>query len=399
LPNITQIVQRREGFTYLTKLDLNMGYYHFVLDEKSSALCVIVTPWGKFKYKRLPQGCCISSDIFQATMAQLLADISEVEVFIDDIGIFTNGSFEDHLKTVGKVLQRLLDNGFQVNAKKSSFAVNQAEYLGFIMTQEGVKPHPKKVSAILGLKPAKNVRQLRGIIGLANYYRDMWPHRAHIMKPLTDASGKRLRGTSSPKFTWTNEMQKALDELKAIVSQDVLLRYPDYTKPFDVYVDASEYQMGAVIKQEGKPLAFWSRKLTKTQMKYTTGERELLSIVEILKEYRNMLLGYPITIYSDHKNLVHETEINAMNSSRMIRWRLLIEEFGPTIKYIKGEDNIEADQLSRLDIEDSVDWNEYAFLNEKLIEVFLFHPALAQGREFPVDLSLIARSQRNDERI
>ena len=399
LPNIAQIVQRREGFTYLTKLDMNMGYYHFVLDEESSALCVIVTPWGKFRYKRLPQGCCISSDIFQATMAQLFAHINEVEVFIDDIGIFTKGSFEDHLKIVGKVLQILSNNGFQVNAKKSSFAVDHGEYLGFIMTQQGVKPDPKKVSAILGLKPAKDLKQLRGIIGLANYYRDMWPNRAHIMKPLTDASGKKHTINGKNKFVWTNDMQKALDELKAIVSQEVLLQYPDYTKPFDIFVDASEYQMGAVIKQNGKPLAFWSKKLNKAQTKYTTGERELLSIVEVLKEYRNMLLGYPITIYSDHKNLVHETEINTMTSSRMIRWRLLIEEFGPTIKYIKGEENIEADQLSRLDIEDSVEWNEYTFLYQKLFDIFMFHPAHIKGKEFPVNLSLIARSQRNDEMI
>jgi hypothetical protein len=136
------------------------------------------------------------------------------------------------------------------------------------------------------------------------------------MKPLTDASGKRPK--ADKKFQWTDNMQKALDELKAIVSQDVLLRYPDYAKPFDIYVDASEYHMGAVIKQEGKPLAFWSHKLNKAQAKYTTGERELLSIVEILKEYRNMLLGYPITIYSDNKNLIHDTKINNIGSARMI---------------------------------------------------------------------------------
>jgi hypothetical protein len=139
------------------------------------------------------------------------------------------------------------------------------------------------------------------------------------MKPLTDASGKRSR-TNTKKFQWTNEMQKALDELKAIVSQDVLLRYPDYTEPFDIYVDASEYQMGAIIKQKGKPLAFWSRKLSKAQTKYTTGERELLSGVEILKEYRNMVFGYPITIYSDHENLLPDTEISTMTSARMIHW-------------------------------------------------------------------------------
>ncbi|MDY6959586.1 MAG: ribonuclease H family protein, partial [Halobacteriota archaeon] len=115
--------------------------------------------------------------------------------------------------------------------------------------------------------------------------------------------------------------------------------------PFVIYTDASKVQLGAVITQNEKPIAFYSRKLNSAQRNYTTTERELLSIVETLKEFRSILLGFPITIYTDHQNLIY----NDLKTERVLRWRLIIEEFGPDIRYIKGEKNIPADLLSRLD--------------------------------------------------
>jgi hypothetical protein len=131
-----------------------------------------------------------------------------------------------------------------------------------------------------------------------------------------------------------------------MVAKETLLAYPDFSKKFTIYADASDKQLGAVIMQEGKPLAYYSRKLNKAQMNYTMTEKELLSIVETLKEFRNILLGYHIEVYTDHLNLTYETTLN--ESQRVMRWRLLIEEFGPTLKFIKGEANVVADALSRL---------------------------------------------------
>ena len=131
-----------------------------------------------------------------------------------------------------------------------------------------------------------------------------------------------------------------------MVAKETLLAYPDFNKKFVIYADASDKQLGAVIMQVGKPLAYYSRKLNKAQMNYTMTEKELLSIVETLKEFRNILLGYHIEVYTDHLNLTYETTLN--ESQRVMRWRLLIEEFGPTLKFIKGEANVVADALSRL---------------------------------------------------
>ena len=129
-------------------------------------------------------------------------------------------------------------------------------------------------------------------------------------------------------------------------SQETLLAYPDFFKPFDVYTDARHSQLGAAICQNDKPIAFYSCKLNPAQTRYTTTERELLAIVETLKEFRNILLGHTIRIFTDHQNLTYKN----FNTERVMRWRLLIEEFGPELIYIKGTSNVVADALSRLNI-------------------------------------------------
>lgn len=183
-----------------------------------------------------------------------------------------------------------------------------------------------------------NKKQLRRFIGIVNYYRDVWPQRAHLLAPLT-----RLTSKNVP-WQWNTEHQSAFDKLKASMQRSTLLHFPNYELPFEIHTDASNFQLGGVISQAGKPLAFYSRKLTSAQRNYSVMEQELLSIVEILKEFRTLLFGQRITVYTDHKNL----SCANFSSARVMRWRLIIEEFGPTIRYIKGTDNIAADALSRL---------------------------------------------------
>ena len=177
---------------------------------------------------------------------------------------------------------------------------------------------------------------------MMQYYRDLWPRRSHILQPFSDVSS----GKKGAKIKWTPSLEEAFQEIKKMVSQQTLLTYPDWSKPFVIHTDASDYQLGAVISQDKKPIAFFSRKLNSAQKNYTTTEKELLSIVETLKEFRNILFGYPVQVFSDHKNLVHAATIS--QSQRVMRWRLILEEFGPDIKHISGEDNVVADAMSRL---------------------------------------------------
>jgi hypothetical protein len=346
IPNIGDLLAKLEGFTFATALDLNMGYYNIRLTPDASSLCTIVTPWGKYKYLRLPMGISCAPDIFQDRMNDLLGDLEFVRAYLDDLLVLTKGSFEDHLQDLEVVLERLQKAGLKCNAPKCSFAKKEMEYLGYIITSEGIKPDPKKVEAILALERPKTVKDVRRLLGMIQYYRDIWRRRSHILSPLTQLIGGEKSKVKNKVIQWNEECEQAFTDLKKMVAQETMLAYPDFTKKFVIYTDASDRQLGAVIMQEGKPLAFYSRKLNKAQMNYSVTEKELLSIVETLKEFRNILLGYQIEIYTDHLNLTYETTLN--ESQRVMRWRLLIEEFGPTLTFIKGEANVVADALSRL---------------------------------------------------
>ena len=319
-----------------------MQYYTFELDDESQDLCIIATPFGLFKYKKLPMGIKPASDIAQAAMVKTIHGIDDADCYIDDVGIWSN-SWSDHLKTLRRVLQRIQDDGFALNILKCEFGVTETDWLGFWMTPIGLKPWKKRVDPILHLAPPKDLSAVRAFIGAVAYYRDMFQHRSHILAPLTDLT--KGAGPRKRKITWSELHQTAFDKMKALIARDVLMRYPDHNLPFHVYTDASDLQLGSVILQGDAPVAYFSRKLNAAQRNYSTIEKELLSIVETLKEYRTMLYGcVELHIYTDHKNLTY----NKLSSQKVMRWRLFIEEFQPIFHYVKGADNIIADALSRL---------------------------------------------------
>lgn len=374
IPRIQDILSRRSGYKFLTKLDISMQYYTFELDDASKDLCTIATPFGLYRYNRLPMGVSQSPDIAQEVMEHVLRDIENIEIYIDDIACFSN-SFEEHITLLKTVLDRLQTKGFVANPRKCEWAVQETDFLGHWLTPDGVKPYPKKIKAIMAMQPPKNIKQLRAFLGLVTYYRDMWPRRSHILAPLTEL-------LKTPKtFRWGAHQQRAFEQMKSLVQADTMLAYPDHNKPFHIETDASDFQLGAVIKQDNKPVAFYTRKLTDTQTRYTTIEKELLSIVETLKEFRTMLLGAELHIYTDHKNLTYK--LSRYTTDRVLRWKLLLEEYAPEFHYIKGPDNVVADSLSRTPTKLSTYFAEcdYCELPENLspaTESFLFTP-MAEG--------------------
>ena len=386
IPKVQDMMLRLQGFMYATALDLNMGYYHVELTPNSKRYCTIVLPFGKFEYQRLPQGISVGPDIFQEKMSELFEGIDYVRAYIDDILVITKGSFDDHLDKLSHTFEKLQEAGLKINAKKSFFARTELEYLGYWVTREGIQPQTKKVEAIKKIVPPKNRRELRRFIGIINYYRDMWIRRSHILAPLARLTSKDVR------WKWTDVEQKAFDTMKRVIARDVLLAYPDFSKKFVIHTDASHFQLGAVISQEGKPIAFYSRKLNPAQTRYTTTERELLSIVETLKEFRNILLGYEIEIHTDHKNLTCKN----FNTERVMRWRLILEEYGPKLVYIKGEHNIVADALSRLDMTSEP---IPQLKKEEAAELFANTTADESADEYPLTYEAIFEAQQEDQEL
>jgi hypothetical protein len=181
------------------------------------------------------------------------------------------------------------------------------------LTRGGIKPQQKKVQAILALNPPKNVKELRHFLGMVQYYRDMWAKRSEMLTPRSDLVGecgetKTTRKNKVKKKPWHWDLihQIAFDNVKTTIAKEVVLAYPDFTKPFDIYTDASTKQLGSDITQDNRPIAFFSRKLSGAQSKYTVTELELLAIVETLKEFNGMLWGQRINAYTDHKNLTRD---------------------------------------------------------------------------------------------
>ena len=386
IPRIQDLLLKLEGFQYGTSLDLNMGYYHIELTPNSKRLCTIVLPWGKYEYQRLPMGLSNSPDIFQEKMSILMSDLEYVRAYIDDLLVISKDDWTDHLEKLEEVFKRLQDAGLKVNARKSFFGKAELEYLGYLITRSGIMPIPNKVEAIRKIATPRTIRDVRKFVGMVNFYRDMWVRRSDILTPLTKLCSKNAT------FSWGSEQQKAFNDMKKILSREVLLAYPDFDKEFVIHTDASHTQLGAVISQDGKPIAFYSRKLNDAQTRYTTTERELLAIVETLKEYRNILLGQKIVVHTDHKNLTYKN----FNTERVMRWRLVLEEYGPKLLYIKGEHNIIADALSRLEIDDENTQSPQEQL-EYLAELYGLDEKDLPDDFFPLQYKLITKHQQQDE--
>ena len=166
LPKISEVLQELEGLSYATALDLKMGYYTLRLDPDAQKVCTLITPWGKYKYLRLPMGVMCAPDIFQNRTSDLMAHLQFVKVYIDDLLVITKESFEDHLAKLKQTLSTLQKAGLKCNLQKSFFCQEQVEYLGYLLTRDGIKPLPNKVKAILDLEPPKNVREVRRVLGI-----------------------------------------------------------------------------------------------------------------------------------------------------------------------------------------------------------------------------------------
>ena len=399
IPKIQDLLLKLEGFKYGTSLDLNMGYYHLELTPDSKKLCTIVLPWGKYEYQRLPMGLSNSPDIFQEKMAELFSGFEFVRAYIDDLLCLTKGTWDDHLNKLEQVLTKIRRAGLKINAEKSFFGRSELKYLGYWITRDGIQPIPKKINAIQAIAMPTTKRELRSFLGMVNYYQDMWRKRSELIAPLTALSSKNVQ------WKWTEVHQKAFIDIKNVISKETMLAYPDFSKPFEIHPDASKVQLGAVISQANQPIAFYSRKLSPAQTRYTTTERELLAIVETLKEFRNILLGHEIKVFTDHENLTYKN----FNTEHVMRWRLILEEFGPTLNHIPGKDNVVGDALSRLPFDPDTEVSSHqiaAALSELPIDpdaqLSPHQVAEAFGGEtlpentFPLTYSLIRKYQCDD---
>ncbi|CAB0007951.1 unnamed protein product [Nesidiocoris tenuis] len=291
---------------------------------------------------------------FQRFINEVLGDLDFVFVYLDDI-LIASSSADEHKQHVRKVFERLQHHGICLNPAKCLFGVETLSFLGFQVSADGIRPLPDRINALVQSERPTTCDQLRCFLGTINYYRrfvkrSSWP-QAIILDYLAKKKNKDT-------IDWTPELENVYEKCKADLANATLLVHPKPDLPLILRVDASQVAVGAVLEQElsGKhhPLGFFSRKLTCTEQRYSTYDRELLAIYSAIKHFRYMVEGRTLTIFTDHKPLVHAFSQSPEKASpRQFRYLEFIAQFSTDIRHVAGEDNQVADYLSRLENEPS----------------------------------------------
>ncbi len=340
LPLIDDLLDQVQGCNTFTKLDLFSGFHQVRMAEEDIPKTAFRTDQGHFEYVVLPFGLTNAPATFQRLMNYVLRDYigTFVAVYMDDILIHSK-SPEEHLDHLQQVLAKLREHNLFCNLSKCAFGKNKIGYLGYIISADGLSVDPSKTSTVDNWPTPTPAADVASFLGLAGYYRRFVHKFAERAAPLHALTHK-----DAP-FDWTTTCAQAFRDLKTALTTAPVLVLADPSKPYSVYADASGKAIAAVLTQDGKPVSFYSRKLTPSEQNYTTGEQELLAIVASLSEWRCYLQGAEFLVNSDHLN--HKTlQTKQFPSKREIRWLEFLQQFDYRIQHVPGKKN-PADPLSR----------------------------------------------------
>lgn len=348
LPNITDITSYLEGANIFSKLDLLKGYYQIPMAKEDIPKTAVTTPFGTFTFNYSCFGLKNAGATFQRTMDLILGDLPFCVVYIDDILVFSKNA-EEHLHHLRSILLRLRNHGLILHPQKCSLAKPEMEFLGHMLSSQGVKPTQSKVEAINNFPVPKSIRSLQEFIGMVTYYHRFLPGIAHILSPLNNT----LKGNEKKKkLMWNPQLEKSFNDVKAAISRAVLLSFPTSDACLQLVTDASDNAIGAALQQMTNngpaPIAFFSKKLSPAESRYSTFDRELLAVHAAIRHFRHFLEAVPFEVFTDHMPLVDAIKKKSDPvSKRQQRHLSAITEFDCVIRHISGKLNPVADALSR----------------------------------------------------
>ena len=281
IPRVDDLIDQLRGAKLFSAIDLMQGYYQIRIRQEDCEKTAFKTPIGLFEFKVLPFGLSNAPAIFQSMMNKIFAKQigKSVLVYLDDIMVFSR-SAEEHLKHLREVLDILREKQFVCRLHKCQFNLTEVKYLGHIVSHEGVRPNPAKSVKVNEWPTPTNVHEIRQFLGLANYFGKYMQGYSKMVTPLTSQTG------AHKKFEWTQECQEAFEKVKYCLTHAPLLQMPNFDKPFEVVADASNTALGAVLLQDGHPIAFESKKFNAAELNYSTTEQELLASVHAVKVWR-----------------------------------------------------------------------------------------------------------------
>lgn len=351
LPLINETLERIGKARWFTKLDVIAAFHKIRIAEGDEWLTAFRTRFGLFEWLVTPFGLANAPSTFQRYVNWTLQEFLDefVSAYLDDILVFSSGTLHDHRNKVSKVLQRLKDAGLQLDIDKCEFEVQTTKYLGFIVEAgKGVRMDPAKVTAIKEWAIPTTVRGVRSFLGFANFYRRFIRNFADITAPLTALTKKETR------FAWNPEADRAFNQLKDMFTTAPILLQFDPDRPTVVEADSSGWATGGVLSQYDdngilRPCAFFSRKNSPTECNYEIHDKELLAIINCLKEWESELISVPrFVIITDHKNLRYFMQLRRLNE-RQMRWADTLSRFDFSLQFRPGKLAITPDALSRRD--------------------------------------------------
>jgi len=344
LPRIDEVWDQVGGAKYFSSIDLRSGYHQIRLRDSDIEKTAFRTRYGQYEYLVTPFGLTGAPGCFQTLMNIIFRPHLDkfVLVYLDDIRIYSKTK-EEHVEHLKVILDLLRKHKLYGKLSKCTFLTQSIEYLGHVISKNGIQVNPKKIEAVKNWEAPENMKQVQSFLGLCNYYRRFVKDFAIIATPLSNLTRKNIP------FQWRKLEVNAFEKLKEMLTQAPVLRCADPNLPYELTADASQTGVGAFLTQTDetgcRPVAYASRKLTPAEQDYRTHEREL-AIIYALQTWRPYLHGARFKIMTDHHPLKY-LDTQKTLSRRQARWVEFMQEFDYEIAYIKGKSNIVADALSR----------------------------------------------------
>ena len=347
LPTVEQVATRLSNAKIFTVLDAKTGFWQVQLDQKSSYLTTFNTPFGRYRWLRMPFGISSAPEVWQQRMNQIVEGLQSVEVIADDflvcgIGNTTEEALANHDLNLRAFLNRAREKGLKLNPTKVKLRCSSVPFIGHLLTDKGLAPNPEKTAAIVNMPTPTNVRALQEFLGMVQYLSKFLPSLSKVTEPLRQLEHKNTE------WCWLETHDKAISKLKQMICEAPVLKYFDPNKSVTVQCDASEGGLGYSLLQEGQPVAYGARALTSAEKNYAQIEKEMLGILVGCEKFDQYIFGRKVKIETDHKPLVSITKKPIHSApKRLQRMLLRLQKYDLELQYKKGKEMYIADALSR----------------------------------------------------
>lgn len=358
IPTINELLPELANAKIFSTVDAKSGFWQVKLDDESSKLTTFWTPFGRYRWLRMPFGISPAPEIFQRKLHEAVHGLKGVRALADDILIFGCGetvqeAMRDHNRNLQAFMERMVARNIKLNKDKIRLCQPTVKFFGHILTSDGVQPDHDKIRSITAMEEPKDQPALLRFLGMVTYLTSYLPKLATVAEPL-----RRLTKKNEP-WKWEAEHQKAFDSLKALVTKAPVLKYFDAKKNVTIQCDSSSVGLGAVLLQDGQPVCYSSKSLTPTERRYAQIEKEMLAILFACRKFEFYIIGKQVTVQTDHQPLVRIFKRPLTEAPmRLQRMLLALQRYKVTLQFKPGQEVIIADMLSRAALADGDDTNQ-----------------------------------------